>query len=58
MLGPSILFASAPLSLSEGIRAVRVRGERILGGIALLAAVPAMAFVVASVWFGFSTVYE
>jgi hypothetical protein len=45
MLGPGILLLSAPLALAESLRAVRVRGQRLLGGIALLVAFPAMAYV-------------
>lgn len=46
MLGPSILVAGAPVALAESIGAVRRPGERLLGAISLLVAVPAMAIVV------------
>lgn len=46
MLGPSILFASAPVALAESIGAVRKPAERVLGTISLLVAVPAMAILV------------
>ena len=46
MLGPGILFASAPVAMAEGIGAVRKPGERILGAISLLVAGPALALVV------------
>ena len=48
MLGPSILFASAPVALTESIGAVRKPGERMLGVFSLLVAVPALALVLSA----------
>jgi hypothetical protein len=45
MLGPSIVFASAPPAVAESLRALRAPGQRLLGALALLVAFPAMAWL-------------
>lgn len=48
MLGPGILYASAPLAFAESVRALRAPGHRLLGGLAMVVALPALVLVMCS----------